>query len=96
MWPTYLLYIFVAFIAKAILGVAVCYLILPTERSCDACDEETLPIRMGAVGRLLARASGGRIQRRWCPRCGSEGMTRTGVPMDTPVAGGRTARARLS
>jgi hypothetical protein len=95
MWPTYLLYICVAFIAKAILGVAVCYLILPTDRSCDACDEETLPIRMGAVGRLLARASGGRIQRRWCPRCGSEGMTRSGRCEEAAAVDARAARARF-
>lgn len=76
MWATYLLYFFVTFISKAILAVAVCYLIFPTDRTCDRCDCETLPVRMGPVGRAASRLLGGRLQRRWCPRCGWQGMTR--------------------
>lgn len=78
MWLTYLLYFFVTFISKALLALAVCYLIFPTVRTCDACDADTLPVRMGPAGRLLSRLTGGRLQRRWCPRCGWEGMTRAG------------------
>jgi hypothetical protein len=78
MWLTYLLYFFVAFISKAILGVGMCYLLFSTERTCDGCDAETIPIRMGGAGRLLSRLMGGRLQRRWCPRCGWQGITRTG------------------
>ena len=75
---TYLLYFFVVFISKAILAVVTCYLIFPTERSCDECDGETLPVRMGPVGRAASRLTRGTLQRRWCPRCGWEGITRTG------------------
>lgn len=93
MWLTYLLYFFVTFFAKAILALVVVYLIFPTARTCDGCDAETLPIRMGAAGRLLSRTTFGRLQRRWCPRCGWEGMTRTGgLPAgEAAVAGERTA-----
>ena len=75
---TYLLYFFVAFISKAILALVTCYLIFPTERSCDECDGETLPVRMGPVGRTASRLTRGTLQRRWCPRCGWEGITRSG------------------
>lgn len=78
MWLTYLLYFFVTFISKALLAGVVCFLILPTQRTCDRCDCETLPVRMGAAGRMAARVVRGRLQRRWCPRCGWDGMTRTG------------------
>jgi hypothetical protein len=78
MWITYSLYFFVTFISKAILALVVCYYIFPTARTCDACDCETMPVRMGTAGRMVSRVMGGRLQRRWCPRCGWEGMTRTG------------------
>jgi hypothetical protein len=78
MWATYLLYFFVTFISKAILALVVCFYIFPTERTCDGCDCETLPVRMGPVGRMASRLTGGRLQRRWCPRCGREGLTRAG------------------
>jgi hypothetical protein len=45
---------------------------------CSECDGETLPIRMGALGRLLSWLTRGAVQRRWCPRCGWEGLTRSG------------------
>jgi hypothetical protein len=68
----------VAFGAKVLLAFAMIYLIFPSDRVCSECDGETLPIRMGVAGRMLSRLSFGYVQRRWCPRCGWEGLTRTG------------------
>jgi len=75
MW---LLFFFVAFGAKAILAVAMIYLMLESERDCANCACETIPIRMGGGGRALQALSMGYVQRRWCPRCGWEGLTRSG------------------
>lgn len=76
---TWILFFFVAFFAKLGLAAAMCYLIFSSERTCDGCDAETLPVRMGAAGRLLSRLLMGRLQKRWCPRCGWQGITRTGA-----------------
>jgi hypothetical protein len=91
MLPTYLLYFFVAFVTKALLALAVCWLLLPAGRSCDACDAETLPIRMGPAGRLAAALIGGRLELRWCPRCGAEGVARGGRRGRRAAAGRRAA-----
>lgn len=77
MWAYYLLFFFAAVGAKLIMAMVTVYLLFSTERSCNACDGETLPLRMGAPARALSRLLGGRLQRRWCPRCGWEGSTRT-------------------
>lgn len=74
---TWIAFIFVAFVSKLLLAVAMCYLIFPAERTCDACNGETLAVRMGPGGRVLSRLLLGRLQRRWCPRCGWQGYTRT-------------------
>lgn len=75
---TWIAFFFMAFIAKLLLAVAMCYFIFPAERTCDTCDAETLPVRMGAAGRLMSRLMLGTLQKRWCPRCGWQGMTRSG------------------
>ena len=75
---TWIAFFFLAFIGKLLLAVAMCYLIFPAERTCDGCDAETLPVRMGWGGRMTSRLMFGTLQKRWCPRCGWEGMTRTG------------------
>ncbi|HEX8693490.1 MAG TPA: hypothetical protein VF746_13795 [Longimicrobium sp.] len=75
---TWIFLFFVAFGAKVLLAFAMIYLIFPADRVCNECDGETLPIQMGPVGRFLSALSLGRVQRRWCPRCGWEGLTRTG------------------
>lgn len=75
---TWISFFFVAFFAKLGLAAAMCYLIFSADRTCDGCDSETLPVRMGAAGRLLNRLLLGRLQKRWCPRCGWQGITRTG------------------
>jgi hypothetical protein len=76
---TWIAFFFVAFFAKLGLAAAMCYLIFPTERTCDECNGETLPVRMGLAGRLMSRVMMGRLQKRWCPRCGWQGITRTGA-----------------
>lgn len=75
---TWIFFFFLAFGAKVLLAFAMIYLIFPADRVCNECDGETLPIQMGPVGRLLSLLSLGRIQRRWCPQCGWEGLTRSG------------------
>lgn len=75
---TWLFFFFIAFGSKLLLAMAMIYFLFPADRVCSECDGETLPVRMGAVGRGASRLMLGRLQRRWCPRCGWEGMTRTG------------------
>jgi hypothetical protein len=96
MWAKWLLFFFVAFGAKALLALVTIYYIFPSERSCPECDGDTLPLRMSAPGRLAARLMRGRIGRRWCPRCGWDGMVRTELhdPAAPEPAAGRPRRAR--
>lgn len=75
MWA-YLLFLFVAVLAKLVLAVLTIFLLFPTDRVCLECDGETLHVRMGALGRAVSRVLGRALQRRWCPRCGWEGITR--------------------
>ena len=86
---TWIAFFFLAFIAKALLAAAMCYFIFPVERTCDACNAETLPVRMGWAGRATSRLMLGTLQKRWCPNCGWEGITRTGRMggVDASVAG---------
>jgi hypothetical protein len=89
---TWIAFFFVAFFAKVGLAVAMCYLIFPAERTCDGCNAETLPVRMGLGGRMLSRLMLGRLQRRWCPRCEWEGYTRTGsMDAHAPFTAGEPA-----
>jgi hypothetical protein len=86
MWA-YLVFLFVAVVAKLVLAVLTIFLLFPTDRCCMECDGDTLLLRMGTFGRGVSRALRGALQRRWCPRCGWEGITR--VPYrrrDTPRA----------
>ncbi|HEX6371167.1 MAG TPA: hypothetical protein VF006_19770 [Longimicrobium sp.] len=79
---TWLAFFFLAFIGKLLLAAAMCYLIFPAERTCDGCDGDTLPVRMGWAGRTMSKLMLGTLQKRWCPRCGWEGITRTGRMSD--------------
>jgi len=76
MWLYWLLYFFVAFGAKLLLAFVMIYLLLPNDRQCTQCDEETLLIQTNRAGRIGFALSLGRIQWRWCPRCGEEGLAR--------------------
>lgn len=73
----YLLFLFVAMGAKLLLALVTIYLLFPSDRSCNSCNHETLLLQMGRPGRILAWLLLGRIERRWCPRCGWEGFART-------------------
>lgn len=86
----WILFFFVALGAKLILGVLTIYLLLPTDRRCSQCDEETLLIRPERLGRIAARASLGLLQWRWCPRCDWEGMSRRVGPEPPAPAPGPT------
>ena len=72
----YLVFLFVAAGAKLILAGVMIYLILPKDRECSQCDGQTLLLGGNRAARFRSRLFLGRIQRRWCPRCGWEGMTR--------------------
>jgi len=78
MWAKYSLFFFVAFGSKAVLALVTIYFIIPSERSCPECDGDTIPLRMSLPGRVMARLLMRTVERRWCPRCRWEGMTRTG------------------
>lgn len=86
----YLLFFFVTVGAKLLLAMVMIYLLFPSDRTCNTCDEETILVRMGRSGRLLAVLACGRLQKRWCPRCGWEGFARlppgpAAVAVPTPV-----------
>ena len=90
---TWIFFFFIAFGAKLVLAAAMCYFIFPAERTCDECNADTLPVRMSAPGRVMSKVMLGRLQKRWCPRCGWQGITRTGrlttqdvVPSGAPAA----------
>jgi hypothetical protein len=74
----WLLFFFVAFGAKVFLALVMIFLLLPMDRSCSQCDDDTLLIRPNRVGRLGFALSLGRVQWRWCPGCGWEGLARRG------------------
>lgn len=76
MWLYWLFFFFVAFGAKVLLAFAMIFLLLPTDRSCNQCDEDTLLIRVNRLGRMGAALTFGLVQWRWCPRCGWEGLAR--------------------
>ena len=81
------LFFFVTVGAKLFGAVLMIYLLLPTDRRCSRCDEETLLVRPNRIGRFGARLSLGRVQWRWCPRCGWEGLARQGKrPVPRPGA----------
>lgn len=77
----YLLFFFVTVGAKLVLALAMIYLLLPTDRSCSMCDEETFLLEQHALVRIVSRLTPGRLQRRWCPRCGREGFARPPLSM---------------
>ena len=85
MWYYWLLFIFVAFVAKALLAFVMIYILLPNDRFCAQCDEETLLIRGDRLARIGSRLTFGRLQWRWCPRCEWEGMARRIGPQRHPL-----------
>lgn len=91
----YLLFFFVTVGAKLVLAAVMIYFLLPADRRCSECDEETLLMGGSRGGRLGARLLLGRIQWRWCPRCGWEGLSRRVTdPSRADLAFGRTLPTR--
>lgn len=72
----YLIFFFVTVVAKLVLAMVMIYLLLPTDRRCGECDEETLLLEDHPLVRLMSRCTPWQLRRRWCPRCGSEGFAR--------------------
>jgi hypothetical protein len=72
----YLLFSFLAVGAKLLLALAMIFWLLPGDRNCNQCDNETLLLQMSRGHRWMSRLCVGRLQRRWCPRCGWEGYAR--------------------
>jgi hypothetical protein len=92
----WLLFFFVTIGAKLVLALITIYFLLPSYRSCNRCDEDTLLVRTNAMSRIAFRLFFGRVQWRWCPRCGWEGLARTGRrPFPHPgISTGHTAPTR--
>jgi hypothetical protein len=88
----WLLYFFVAFGSKLLLALVTIYLLLPSVSSCNGCDEETLLLQMGRGRRFVSLIFLGRVQRRWCPRCGWEGYARVRRPRCRTMSDIRGAR----
>ena len=73
----WLLFFFITVGAKFVLALLMIYLLLPSDRHCGECEEgETLLLEGSRVVRIVTRAFPGRLERRWCPRCGREGFAR--------------------
>lgn len=77
------LFFFVTVGAKLLMAVVMIYFLLPAERRCAECDGETILLGASRAGRLRTRIFLGRLQTRWCPGCGWEGLSRR-VPDPTP------------
>lgn len=92
----YTLFLFIAFGAKLLLALVMIYMLLPQDRRCDGCNEETLLIQQTGVGRLVSRVTLGRVQRRWCPRCAWYGFSRRIQPPASPARTGAAVRTRSS
>lgn len=73
----YLLYFFIACVAKLILAMLMIYMLLPSDNRCSGCDQETLLLRPHGIGKIWIALFIGRVQRRWCPSCRWEGLART-------------------
>lgn len=72
----WLLFFFLAMGAKVLLAFVMIYLLLPADRMCNHCDEETLLIQPRKFGRVAMVLSMNRLEWRWCPRCEWEGLAR--------------------
>lgn len=79
----YLLFFFVTVIAKLLLAMVMIYMLLPSDRRCGDCGEETLLMEGHALARLVTRWTPGRLQRRWCPGCGQETFARAAHRRDS-------------
>jgi hypothetical protein len=90
----YSIFFFLAFGAKLLLALVMIYMLLPGDRRCNQCDDETLLLQLSRGRLWLARACLDRLQRRWCPACGWEGYARASRPASRVFAIGASARRR--
>lgn len=81
----WLLFFFLAMGAKVLLALVMIYLLLPADRLCNHCDEETLLIQPNRFGRIAMTLSLSRLEWRWCPRCHWEGLARGGGLKERPT-----------
>ncbi len=88
----WILFFFLTVGAKLVLALAMIFLLLPSDARCNQCDGDTLLIRTNRPGRLGSRLSFGRVQWRWCPGCGWEGLARRVAPPAEPAL--RQAQSR--
>ncbi|NLG61989.1 MAG: hypothetical protein GX539_07060 [Candidatus Cloacimonetes bacterium] len=61
---------FVIVLSKVILGLITCWLLMPRDDTCPACDARMLPVEAQSGRRRLYRVL--HLQRRWCMECGEE------------------------
>lgn len=69
---------FVIVLSKGMLGLVVCWMLMPRDDVCPACDARQLPLEPERGRRLLYRVFA--LQRRWCMECGRETLGRRGRP----------------
>lgn len=67
-------FIFATVGAKLVLALVAIYYLLPGDRRCAVCDEETLALTARRGFATLQRLL--RLRRRWCPRCGAGALAR--------------------
>lgn len=91
----YLLFFFVTVIAKFILAMITIYLLLSTDPRCSRCNGETLRLVPNRARRIGSRLFLGRVQWRWCPCCGWEGMARGGGQASAPTGVGSARAAHI-
>jgi hypothetical protein len=78
----WLLFFFIVFGAKLLLAIVMIYCLLPGDRQCSRCEEETLLMKRRGLGSLVFL---GRVQYRWCPRCGWQGLARRSTDAAAPT-----------
>ena len=79
------IYLILVIALPVLISAALGFRTLPRGRHCPSCAQETLPLVARWI--RLARVFAPRLdlQRRWCPPCGWEGLTRAAIPRTTPV-----------
>lgn len=79
-------YLLLVFLVPVVLSAVVSYRALPRTADCPLCAGDTLVVRrpwFRLLSRVLPRA---RLQRRWCMKCGWEGLARAAPrPAPAPV-----------
>lgn len=69
-------YLLLVFLVPVVLSAVVSYRALPRTANCPLCAGDTLVVRRSWLRFLARLAPRARLQRRWCLKCGWEGLTR--------------------